>query len=776
MHFIVTGYKGFETVLFHEVRRLLENVDCKVTKQYGGVALEGELDAAYTIILNSRLANRVFHPLKSFKVDSEDTLYDAVKSIKWDEHMDAAGTLAVSSSLSRSVMTHTQYAALKVKDAIVDYFKEKEGIRPSVDKNHPDLRLHLNIRKQTGELSLDLSGNSLHMRGYRLEHTGAPLKEHLAASLLAQTQWMNQDYDGLIDPMCGSGTFVIEAAMMKANIPPALTRDYFGFLGWKQHQAEVWESVKEAAEDLIDVSKIPNMIGYDKEPKAISVSRQNAERAGLGDFLDFKIKSLYQLEGNTKNNLIICNPPYDERLQAEEGIGNLYSQMGKIFSGFTHSDCFILSGNADLVHRLRLNRISKKPLKNGPLDCLFIELDIESNEVEIVESPLQSQPEPSVNAGIYGKVSSDNTADIAGIYGKVSSDNASDNTEKKPTTTSTINTKVNPIKQNQQELVQPLINRINKNLKHLKRWAKRNNISCYRIYDADLPEFSFALDVYQNALETTESWYHMQEYQAPKNIPPEKAEQRIQAAANAVREMFALSDEQLVLKVRKKQKGSEQYEKQDSQAVLHTVKENHADLLVNLTDYLDTGLFLDHRLTREWVYQQSNHKKVLNLFCYTGSVSVYAALGGADKVLSVDMSNTYLKWTKENLLLNDCDNEEQYPILRADCMDLLEHPLKFELKDKFDLIFLDPPSFSNSKKMADSMDIQRDHAQMIQYAVHLLADGGQLLFSTNRKGFKLNQDLEKLYDVKDITAQTVSEDFKRRPKFHQCWLISKVVY
>ncbi len=752
MHFIVTGYKGFETVLFHEVRRLLEHLDCKVTKQYGGIALDGELDAAYTILFNSRLANRVFYPLKSFKADSEEALYEAVKSIQWDEHMDATGTLAVSASLSRSVMTHTQYAALKVKDGIVDYFRDKEGIRPSVDKKHPDIRLHLNIRKQTGELSLDLSGNSLHMRGYRLEHSGAPLKEHLAASLLAQTEWMKQDYDSLIDPMCGSGTFVIEAAMMKANIPPALTRDYFGFMGWKQHKSEIWEAVKEIAEDNIDVSKIPKMTGYDKEPKAVSISRQNAERAGLGDFLDFKVKSLYQLNGDRLKNLIICNPPYDERLQAEEGIGNLYSQMGKIFSSFGESDCFILSGNADLVHRLRLNRLSKKALKNGPLDCLFLELDLGGSNSDTSDSintaaettheiPTEQTKEPVTNAGIYGKKQSSS-----------------------------------PIKQNQDELVQPLINRINKNLKHLKRWAKRNNISCYRLYDADLPEFSFALDVYQNALDPSFSWYHMQEYQAPKNIPPEKAELRIQAAANAVRRMFALSDEQLILKVRKKQKGLEQYEKQDSQAILHTVKENHADLLINLTDYLDTGLFLDHRLTREWIYKHSNQKNVLNLFCYTGSVSVYAALGGANKVLSVDMSNTYLKWTKENLLLNDCGNEEQYPMLRADCMDMLEHPHKYELKEKFDLIFLDPPSFSNSKKMTDSMDIQRDHAQMIQYAVHLLADGGQLLFSTNRKGFKLNKDLEKLYDIDDITAQTVSEDFKRRPKFHQCWLISKVVY
>lgn len=725
MLFIVTGYKGFETVLFHEVRQLLEAIDCKVTKQYGGVSIEGGLDAAYTIILNSRLANRVFLPLKTFKVDSEESLYEGAKSIAWDQHMTATGSLAVSATLSRAALTHSQYAALKVKDAIVDFFREKVGERPSVDKNHPDLRLHLNIRQQTAELSLDLSGSSLHRRGYRLEHTGAPLKEHFAASLLVQAGWNKQDYEHLIDPMCGSGTFVIEAALMKANIPPALTREYFGFNNWLQHEESVWQAVKEAAEEHIDVSLIPRMTGYDKDPKAISVSRQNAERAGLGDFLDFKVQSLYQLKPDDQHNLIIFNPPYDERLQAEEGLANLYSQMGKILKSFTQSDCFILSGNADLLHRLRLNRLSKKAVKNGPLNCVFTQIEL-SGEAETDTDNSQNEVKTRANEGIYTKTT---------------------------------------------EQTQPLVNRIQKNLKHLKRWAKREKVSCYRLYDSDLPEFAFALDVYHSAHDQNVAWYHMQEYQAPKSIPEAKAEQRIQMAAKAIKKMFSLNDEQLVLKVRKKQKGKDQYEKQDTQAEFHAVTEGHAELLVNLTDYLDTGLFLDHRLTRQWIYQQSNQKRVLNLFCYTAAVSVQAALGGASYVLSVDMSQTYLKWARENLSLNDCENKDLYPVLRADCMDLLEYPHKYELKQKFDLIFLDPPSFSNSKKMIDSLDIQRDHEKMVRYAMHLLAEGGQLLFSNNKKGFKLDPKISEKYEVQDITAQTVTEDFKRRPKFHQCFVI-----
>lgn len=724
MEFFITGYKGLETVLFHEIKQILENTEATVSKQYGGIKVLGSLDAAYRVILYSRSANRVFHPLKTFKLDSEQSLYDEVKAIEWDDHLDIDKTFAISSSLSRSVLTHSQYAALKVKDALVDYFNEKYSQRPSVDKNRPDIRLHLNVRKQTAELSLDLSGESLHRRGYRLEHSGAPLKEHLAAALLLQAGWMKSDFDEMLDPMCGSGTFVIEAAMMKANIPPALIREHFGFVGWKQHEETVWQAIYDEAESNIDVSLIPKMTGFDKDHKAVSISRQNAERAGLGDFCDFKVQSMYQLEPSDSNQFIVFNPPYDERLTAEEGLANLYSQMGKIIKTQTNSDCFILSGNPDLLHRLRLTRISKKPLKNGPLNCVFVEIDLKNESKELDEVPSPQQ-----------------------IYGQ---------------------------KKGSEEIAEPLINRINKNLKHLKRWAKREKISCYRVYDADLPEFAFALDYYQSADDASNYWYHLQEYQAPKSVPIEKAEQRIQIAAEAIKQLFLLTDEQLVLKVRKKQKGTEQYEKHNELNEFHVVKEGHAELLINLTDYLDTGLFLDHRLTRQWVYKQSNHKRVLNLFCYTASVSVHAALGGADEVVSVDMSQTYLKWAKENLRLNDCGNTEQYPVIRADCMEFIKQPVKYDIKlASFDLIFLDPPSFSNSKKMAFSLDVQRDHQGMIKYAMKLLADSGQMLFSTNKKGFKIAPEISETYDVKDITAQTVAEDFKRKPKFHQCWIIQR---
>jgi 23S rRNA (guanine2445-N2)-methyltransferase / 23S rRNA (guanine2069-N7)-methyltransferase len=327
------------------------------------------------------------------------------------------------------------------------------------------------------------------------------------------------------------------------------------------------------------------------------------------------------------------------------------------------------------------------------------------------------------------------------------------------------------IRDGARESVTPLLNRLRKNSKHLQRWAKRNGVSCYRLYDADLPEFSFALDVYQSEISPSMHWYHLQEYQAPKFIDADKAEARIELAKQAVKKVFEIDDTMLFCKTRKRQRGKQQYEKQDNQGELFQVREGQASLLVNLSDYLDSGLFLDHRMIRQRVFDGSRDNTVLNLFCYTGSVGVQAALGGASLVTNVDMSATYLKWARENHAINQLDDESRYQFLRADAVELLENPTRFGIEMLYDLIFLDPPSFSNSKKMRATLDVQRDHENIIEKSMKLLNQDGLLLFSTNRKGFKLSDSLCSRYDVNDISRETIPEDFKRKPGIHRCWEI-----
>ena len=431
----------------------------------------------------------------------------------------------------------------------------------------------------------------------------------------------------------------------------------------------------------------------------------------------------------------MCNPPYGERLKSEQGLAALYSVIGSSMQRFAPAKLYLISANPDLLHRLRLNRQFKKDIKNGPISCLFAGFDISS---QIVNQSDQSDQDVL-------PVIEEETAVVAKPVGP-------------------------KLRHSQVDNMKPLVNRLIKNAKHIRRWAKRNDVTCYRLYDADLPEFSFALDVYQSEIYPEVSWYHLQEYQAPKTIEPEVAAERIEIAKAAVINAFGIDESHLFCKLRQRQRGRKQYEKQDNQGELFQVREGQASLLVNLSDYLDSGLFLDHRMTRQRVLQMAKGKTLLNLFCYTGSVGVQAALGGATKVVNVDMSATYLKWAEENHSINQLADRCDLEFLRANAVELLERPNRFSLPEQFDLIFLDPPSFSNSAKMQDTLDIQRDHEVLIEQSMKLLDPKGVLIFSTNRKGFKLGEGLSDSYDLVDITRETIPDDFKRRAS-HKCWEI-----
>lgn len=715
----ITGHKGFETLLFHELRDILGSSGATLEKKYGGVEIRAGIDSVYRVCLHSRLANRVFCELGRAQVEDENQLYQAVYQIDWGAHLNARDSIAVSATLSRSRLDHTHFVALKAKDAIVDQFRENCGSRPVVEKKQPDFQVHINIHHNQASISLDLSGDSLHRRGYRLQHSGAPLKEHLAAALLVQAGWepRKESARRLVDPMCGSGTFAIEAAMMAANIAPGLQRSYFGFNKWRLHQPELWQACVDQARQAIELQ--PEVIVYasDYDAGALEIARANAERAQVEHMIEFSHQQVGELElpPAQTDTLVICNPPWGRRLQGEQDLGRIYADLGSAVQRLAPARLAIISANPDLLHRLKLKRISRKEVRNGPLECLF---------------------------AIFATVGDKEAASVTPAVSVISD-----------------------------EIALPLRNRLAKNARHLQRWARRNDISCYRIYDADLPEFAFALDRYQSEIAPEVEWYHLQEYQAPATIDADTAEYRIGVATEVVRELFSIPDDRLFCKTRSRQRGPSQYQKQGSRNEFYQVREGEASLLINLSDYLDSGLFLDHRITRELVYQRSAGKTVLNLFCYTGAVGVQAGLGGASSILNVDLSATYLKWARENHLLNGLDDETRYQFLRADIVELLNKPERFALRQAYDLIFFDPPSFSNSSKMQQTLDIQRDHEDLIKQAMNLLARDGLLLFSTNRRGFKLADATRQSYVTLDITHSTIAEDFKRNPKIHRCWEI-----
>jgi 23S rRNA (guanine2445-N2)-methyltransferase / 23S rRNA (guanine2069-N7)-methyltransferase len=309
---------------------------------------------------------------------------------------------------------------------------------------------------------------------------------------------------------------------------------------------------------------------------------------------------------------------------------------------------------------------------------------------------------------------------------------------------------------------QDLVNRLQKNERQLRKWLKRDGVTCYRLYDADIPEYALAIDVYGSE---AGEWLHVQEYEPPGSVDAGRAQARLRAALSAIPAATGIAPERMVFKVRRRQRGGEQYERMSEQARTLIVKEGRCRLEVNLTDYLDTGLFLDHRPVRQWLGANARDRRVLNLFCYTGAATVHAAFGGAAASTSVDLSKTYLAWLRRNLALNGLE-ERRHRTVHADAREWLTG-----CDEVFDLIFLDPPSFSNSKRMEGSLDIQRDHAGMIADAMRSLAPEGVLIFSTNLRSFKLDAGLEVDFEVEDRTRWSIPKDFERNRRIHACWFI-----
>jgi len=308
-----------------------------------------------------------------------------------------------------------------------------------------------------------------------------------------------------------------------------------------------------------------------------------------------------------------------------------------------------------------------------------------------------------------------------------------------------------------------LANRLRKNLRHLGKWARREGVTCYRVYDADLPEYALAVDLY-------EEWAHVQEYAAPATVDPTRAQARLADAMAVIPDALGIPADRVVLKIRRRQKGLAQYERQALTGQFREVHEGDLRFLVNLTDYLDTGLFLDHRPTRALMRGLVTGGRFLNLFAYTGTASVYAAAGGAASTTTIDMSSVYLDWARRNMALNGFAEGRAHRFIRADCLAWLASPHA----ERYHVIFVDPPTFSNSKRMGEAtFDVQRDHVGLLRSIVPLLARGGLILFSNNFRHFKLHRSAFPDLTVEEITRSTIPPDFQRNPKIHNCWKITR---
>ncbi len=716
--FFATAPKGMEGLLADELRQLGA---ANVAETRAGVGFQGDLGRAYRVCLWSRIANRVLMPLASFPSADPEQLYAGVLAIDWTKHLAVEGSLVVDFSSVRSEITHTQFGAQKVKDAIVDYFRHETGERPSVDRDTPDLRVNVFLFRDKATVNIDLSGDSLHRRGYRLEGAVAPLKENLAAGILQRAGWAEiaRQGGGMVDPMCGSGTLPIEAAMIAADIAPGIDRPYWGFSGWKGHDADLWAALLADARKRRDkgLAKLPVIRGFDASGQAIEAAQDNAAHAGLADYIEFSQRAIKDCAAAPEGpaGLVAVNPPYGERLGEHEELKLLYKELGDCLKAqYTGWRATLITSDAELGKCLGIRARHINTLYNGALECKLLRFELDERWFMKERGDRATEPGAQMFA-----------------------------------------------------------NRLRKNLKQLSRWRKQQSISCYRAYDADMPEYAFAIDVYEtvaSAQSTQEAgrWIIVQEYAAPASIDVRKVRARREQVLAVLPQVFDVPEVQVVLKTRERQRGSNQYEKQSETRRFHEAQEGPCRLWVNFEDYLDTGLFLDHRITRSLLGELATGRSFLNLFAYTGVATVHAALGGAIATTTVDMSRTYLDWAARNMALNGIRGEA-HQVVQEDCLLWIDKALLRGLR--FGVIFLDPPTFSNSKRMEESFDIQRDHVELIQKTAAMLEPDGMLVFSNNFRRFKMDMQGLSGLDVEDVTASTLPKDFERNAKIHRCWKI-----
>lgn len=713
--------KGLEYLLRDELRALGAE---DAHEALAGVHFSGPLELGYRACLWSRLASRVLLQVHEFDAPDADALYAGVQAVDWSTHLAADASFAVDAVGGSGTLRNTQFIALRAKDAVVDQFRERTGVRPDIEVERPSIRLNLRLHKGRVSLALDLAGIPLHRRGWRQGQGEAPLKENLACAMLLRAGWpaIHAAGGALVDPMCGGATLPIEAALMAADVAPGLRREYWGFSGWRGHDAATWQRLLDEATARATAglrALQPLFFGYDQDPRVLEEARRNAQAAGVAGFLHLARQSAEHLQrpAGDAPGLVIANPPYGERLGQRAALVPLYRALGeRLRQAFTDWRAVVIVSDDELGHALGLRADKRYVLYNGAIECRLLVFDLaEEAPREVVERPLS-------------------------------------------------------------EGAQAVANRIGKNLRHLRKRLAREGVSCYRIYDADIPEYAAAIDVHAAigvdaiAADRTPSaseafpqtWLHVQEYAPPRDIPEQVARDRMRELVRAASVALQVPRERIAVKTRYRAKGGSKYGRFDERGEFLVVEEGGLRLRVNLFDYLDTGLFLDHRPVRARIRESARGLRFLNLFCYTATASVHAAAGGARTTTSVDLSATYLEWAARNFTLNGFGGE-RHRLVQADVLEWLRHE-----RGEYDLVFVDPPTFSNSKR-ADDFDVQRDHAELLRLCGERLAPGGLVIFSNNARRFTPDPALATHFAVRDISASTIPFDFERNPRIHRCY-------
>lgn len=698
---------GLEEVLAKELSALGAT---KIEPRNRVVVCQGDLAVLYRANLWCRTAIRILKLLQSFPAANEKAIYDGVQKVDWSQWVNSTGTLAVAADTWSSFTTHSLFLSQLVKDAVVDQIRERTGTRPSVDLDRPDLRIVLSLFENEAFVFLDSSGESLHKRGYRQKAGEAPVSETLAAGIIKLIEW--DGVSPLLDPMCGAGTFCTEAGLIAKNFAPGLLGREYAFQSWPDYDKVLWHRLLSEARNSVRVSTT-SIVGMERDPSVAEIARQNARRAGVDDLVQIRIGDFFKERVELEPGTLVMNPPYDERLPVDN-IASLFQNIGdRLKNAYAGWKACILAGNLDAIRFIGLRTFRRTVLYNGSIECRLLEYELrapKSGSLPAWRSEPTDNPKWLEKAKVFG-------------------------------------------------------NRLEKNMKHFSKWARREGVTCWRIYDWDIPELAFIVDLYEDRL-------HFAEIERNYDHSPVEHPRYIELMLKTASDSLAVPRDKIYFKKRKPQKtGGFKYSQHAETGEYLEVSEGGHKFLVNLSDYLDVGLFIDHRKTRGLVEKEAKGVDFLNLFAYTGSFTVYAAAGGAKSTTTVDTSQTYLEWAEKNLKLNGYSGG-LHSFVRSDVFEFLQRTRK-----SFDLCVVDPPTRSVNSSSGRNFEVQRDHVLLLKAVCQRMRPGGVIFFSTNFRTFELNSKAltDSGVQFEEITKQTLPVDFQRKPS-HRCWKFKLPVY
>ena len=612
LHLAATSTTGLESVVFNELKRL-GYAPRNSAVGVGRTFFEGDFSDLVKANLWLRTAGKVLVVLAEFDVSSDfDVIFDATRAIEWEAFAPKNARFLVEGRSVRSTITSVPALQRTVKKAIVDRLTRVWNVS-TLSETGPLYTVEISLLKDRATITLDSTGRGLHRRGYRTMNVAAPLRETLASALIQLSVWKPDR--PLIDPFCASGTIPIEAAMIGRNIAPGLKRTFVS-QGWPVIPEIVWQEAREEAQAAILPPLKEKIHGSDIDAEALKFARQHAVAAGVDEDVVFFQRDFYDLEDRRDYGCVICNPPYGDRIGDLGALRPLYESIPAVLSKLPTWSHYIITSWLDLEKTIGQEATRRRKLYNSRIECVYYQFigPKPPKKDSLTEQKVESKNE--VPSASDSNVQSGEEPVFAGLDAYA---------DRQAT-----------------EFGRCLANRV----RHLRRYPSRG-ITCYRLYEKDLPEVPLAIDIFEN------KWLHIAEYERPdgRNVGQHRLwlDKMIAKAA----EIVQIPPENVFVKRRSRQRGESQYEKMAESGRVVRVHEGGLTFLCNMTDYLDVGLFLDHRQTREMVRREALGKRFLNLFCYSGSFTCYAADGGASSTVSVDLSPTYLDWALANLEENE---------------------------------------------------------------------------------------------------------------------------